>query len=132
MDAPELIVITEQDRYRLQKLLEATRLDEKDAKSKQALREKLDETEPVFSEDIPPTIVTLNSRFTLRNLKTEVEQEYKLVLPTKADAKKRRVSILTPLGVVLLGLPEGATFELADGPTLKVTKVHYQPEAVTA
>jgi regulator of nucleoside diphosphate kinase len=51
--------------------------------------------------------------------------EYELVDPHRADIGKRRISVLTPVGAMLLGLSEGQTIEWT-GPDDRSHKVIVQ------
>jgi regulator of nucleoside diphosphate kinase len=139
-------IITEQDQYRLQKLFDARRGDV-DEQAYHRMRATLDVADIVFSEDVPDDVITLNARFTLRHLnsghlnsghlksghlKSGNVEEYKLVLPSKSDAKKRRVSVLSPLGVSLLGARKGGRVEIEGGVQYEIVDVLYQPEAAPA
>lgn len=124
-------ILTEQDYYRLQKLLEVTRNEEVDQGLRRALSARLEESTVVFSEDVPDSAITLNSRFTLRDSRSGKQQEYKLVLPSKADTKKRRVSVMSAMGIALLGCGEGDRVD-AGNKAYDVVQVNYQPEATPA
>jgi regulator of nucleoside diphosphate kinase len=123
-------IVTEQDKYRLQKLYEARR-DDTEKSAYRRLLDKLEDSVIVYSEDVPDDVITLNARFTLRDAKGKVA-EYKLVLPSKSDTKKRRLSVLSPLGVALLGQCRGAEVQIEDGAQFKIVDVLYQPEATPA
>ena len=49
-------------------------------------------------------------------------REYELVNPNRADIAQRRISVLTPVGAMLLGLSEGQTIEWV-GPDQRSHKV---------
>lgn len=86
----------------------------------------------VRSEDVPPTVVTLNSRVRVRTYGTHAQREFTVVVPGQADLPKGRISVLTPVGAALLGRREGDTVE-CDVPAghvrLQIEAVLYQPEA---
>ena len=58
-----------------------------------------------------------------------LEQTVTLVLPQQADIAQGRASILTPIGVALIGLKEGSSFswETRDGQTRRLTVVRVSP-----
>lgn len=107
-------------------------LGERDIPIKNRLIEKLDQAEIRDSQDIPHSIVTLNStvQFRLSNSKDTLRKT--LTLPSRNPQPENSISILTPTGIALLGLAEGddTTFTLISGDsvTLWVDKVIYQPE----
>ena len=53
-------------------------------------------------------IVTIGSEVTYRDLTTGREQTVILVYPEDADIDQHRISVLTPIGVALLGLSAGS------------------------
>jgi regulator of nucleoside diphosphate kinase len=82
--------------------------------------------------DVPPDLVTMNSRLLLRDVETGHPMTVTLVFPTCANPRKGRISVLAPLGSMLLGARLGQTLtspisgQLA---TVIVESILYQPEA---
>lgn len=80
---------------------------------------------PVDQHD--PSIVRIGAKVRFRDLATGVERDIVLVLPNDADISKGKVSVLTAVGVALIGLSEGQSisFTAPDGKsrTLSVAKV---------
>ena len=75
----------------------------------------------------------MNSRVLLRDLDRGRLLNFTLVFPLRASARKGRISILTPLGLILLGArvvgqqitcPVSGTISLA-----KIVAILHQPEA---
>lgn len=97
------------------------------------LREELDRAEVIEPAEMPPDVVTMNSRVRFADEETGEETEISLVFPRHADPEQNRVSILAPVGTALLGLSIGASIEwpVPDGRTrrLRVVAIAYQPEA---
>ncbi len=128
MESPQ-IVLSRFDHERLVRLLDAepARVD------LDALRDELERARIVEPEQIPPSVVTMNSVVRFSSEQTGTESEITLVFPGAADAAKGRISVLAPVGSALLGLAVGDTIEwpLPHGRTdrLRVTSVTYQPEA---
>jgi regulator of nucleoside diphosphate kinase len=73
------------------------------------LLEEIDRARIVPASKLPKSVVTLGSEVTFQDDVTGKVQTVVLVLPPEADIGKRRVSVLTPIGVALLGLREGAS-----------------------
>lgn len=65
----------------------------------------------VAPEKLPADVVTLGNRVTYRDDASGREQAVTLVWPDEADIDAGRISVLTPIGVALLGLPQGARFD---------------------
>lgn len=133
MSKPQIIV-NELDLARIEKLLSAPQYE--DLETADALIEELERAEVLPPRQIPPGVVTLNSRVRFVDLSTGRESEKTLVYPGAvgglggaADA----LSILAPIGCALLGLSEGQEIDwlLPRGTRarLRVEKVLYQPEA---
>ena len=98
-----------------------------------ALQEELDRAEIRDPADMPPDVVTMNStvRFKMQNSGSEFCLT--LVYPKDAQGDESKISVLAPVGSALLGLSVGQTIDwTAPGGRklrLRVTAVHYQPEA---
>ena len=73
------------------------------------LLEEIDRARIVPASKLPKSVVTLGSEVTFQDDVTGKVQTVVLVLPPEADIGKRRVSVLTPIGVALLGLRQGAS-----------------------
>jgi regulator of nucleoside diphosphate kinase len=59
---------------------------------------------------MPKNVVGMGSTVTYRDETTGREKSVTLVYPEDADITRLRVSVMTPIGVALLGLAEGASF----------------------
>lgn len=64
----------------------------------------------VAASKMPKNVVSMGSTVTYRDETTGQEKSVTLVYPEEADITRLRVSVLTPIGVALLGLAEGASF----------------------
>ena len=90
-----------------------------------------------FAKTFPPdkiadTIVTMNSRVRLKELNSGRETEVTITYPQDADSREKKVSVLSAIGVALLGCREGdiTSWRVPGGiGRFKVEKVMYQPEA---
>lgn len=99
---------------------------------KAELQAELDRADVVEPQDIPPTVVTMNS--TVRFAIAETGREFclTLVYPRDMDGSADRISILAPVGAALLGLSVGdeLTWPGPGGKTMtvRVQEIVYQPE----
>jgi len=129
----KLIYITDNDMKRLRELIMVTKeTDNEKKKYLKGLEDELDKGEVVNSQDIPPNVITMNSKVRLRNINTQKEIIYWLVFPDDANADQGKISILAPIGTALLGYKVGDIIEwrVPAGLTkLKVEEILYQPEA---
>nr|WP_306265028.1 nucleoside diphosphate kinase regulator [Pararhizobium sp. IMCC3301] len=64
----------------------------------------------VKSARMPKNVVSIGSVVTYRDETTGQQKTVTLVYPEDADIAHQRVSVMTPIGVALLGLAEGAAF----------------------
>lgn len=125
------IVLTERDHTRLLALVRGAA--PKNAREREALEAELDNAELVEATEIPPDVVTMNSRVRFVDQDSGEERELTLVYPADANAELGRISVLAPVGAALLGLSVGQTIDwpMPDRTTrrLRVVSVLYQPEA---
>jgi regulator of nucleoside diphosphate kinase len=64
----------------------------------------------VAPEKMPANVVSIGSTVTYRDETTGQQKSVTLVYPEHADISRQQVSVMTPIGVALLGLAEGAAF----------------------
>lgn len=62
----------------------------------------------VLRKEIPENVVTVNKAVTVLDETSGEEFTYKLVAPDKAKRKNQTHSILSPIGVAMLGYAQGA------------------------
>lgn len=74
------------------------------------LLEEIGRAQIVKSHKMPNDVVSIGSIVTYRDEATSQTKTVTLVYPEHADITRQRISILTPIGVALLGLSEGAAF----------------------
>lgn len=74
------------------------------------LLEEIGRARIVKSHKMPNDVVSIGSIVTYRDEATSQTKTVTLVYPEHADITRQRISILTPIGVALLGLSEGAAF----------------------
>lgn len=63
----------------------------------------------VAPDKLRDDVVTIGSEVTYRDLSSDRMQTVFVVYPEDADIDQHRISVLTPVGVALLGLSPGAT-----------------------
>jgi regulator of nucleoside diphosphate kinase len=81
---------------------------------------------------VPRDLVTMNSQVILRALSTGKQHVFTIVFPVCADPKRGRISVVSPLGSILLGARTGQTLTcLVCGTiaTVVVEDIPHQPEA---
>ena len=101
MNRKPRVVLTSQDLERLETLLESHPANAFPGKNE--LRAELDRADVVEPEQIPPTVVTMNSTVWFRDMDSEEIERYTLVFPHQANLDWNRISVLAPIGTALLG-----------------------------
>ena len=100
---------------------------------KDGLQAEIDRADIVAPEEMPPSVVTMNSTVQFAIVETGKEFVLSLVYPRDMDGSADKISILAPVGSALLGLSIGD--ELGwPGPggkpmTVRVKQIMYQPES---
>ncbi|WP_100753558.1 nucleoside diphosphate kinase regulator [Vibrio salilacus] len=132
MNTKPEIIISSLDLYRIYDLIELL--------SKPALHLSLNELEKelmrcdvVDPKEIPPTVVTMNSKVIVEVGAMQKKLEFTLVYPDDMENSGNTVSILAPVGTALLGLSIGDTIKYSKPgenalEEMSVVDIIYQPE----
>jgi regulator of nucleoside diphosphate kinase len=127
------IYISEFDKERLEKLIAAyEESNGHERKDLDSLAAELDKAEIVSPKDIPPDVVTMNSKVILRDVNTSEKMTYILVFPGDSDIDTGALSVLAPVGTAILGYAKGDVVEwsVPSGTRrISIEEVLYQPEA---
>lgn len=136
------IHVTSQDMDRLRALIASSGRgggggaggDDRDRPYFATLAVELDRAIVVGPDEVPPDVVTMNSRIRLRDGRRTWTMT--LVFPENADPEDDRISVLAPLGAALLGCRVGqiVSFHVSGGGgaterSCDILSVLYQPEA---
>lgn len=131
--ANQTVYMSRADIGRLERLIASARArDERDLAYLDSLEARLEQAQSIAAREVPPNVVTMNTRVRLRDPQSGERLEYTLVFPDAADASQHRISVLAPLGAALLGAQEGdlVRWETPGGEReLEVEAILYQPEA---
>ncbi|NLE65333.1 MAG: nucleoside diphosphate kinase regulator [Elusimicrobia bacterium] len=127
------IFITRVDRDKLVFIIEKTfSRNHEDRFLLKKLEDELKRAHIVDPREIPPDVITMNSKVCIKDLDTGEEEEVVLVFPGRANFEEGKISVLAPVGMALLGYRVGDVieWEMPRGiRRLKVKKVLYQPES---
>jgi len=127
------IYITEFDKSRLEELIAvAGEFGDHDRSDLESLAGELEQAEIVSSKDVPPDVVTMNSKVVLRDLTTSEKMTYVLVFPIDANIDEGAISVLAPVGTAILGYAKGDVVEwrVPSGiRRISIEEIIYQPEA---
>ena len=131
MVARSPITLSRLDVERIEALLETPAL--RDSPAAEKLRAEFDRADIVEPANMPHDVVSMNSSADCVDESNGKHYTLTLVYPKDADADAGRISVLAPVGSALLGLRVGQSIDWPGngGRTLKlkVTAIHYQPEA---
>lgn len=125
------IVLTAEDRKRLVDLIERPTADWDRADVRDLVYE-IQRASVVPASEIPPDVITMNSKARLLDLDRDQTLEYTLVYPEEADFADGKISVFAPIGAAMLGYRVGDEIEWAVPAglrRLRVEEVLYQPEA---
>ncbi len=96
------------------------------------LLSELQAAQVVEPREIPAEVVTMNSIVKISFMHTGKEVEIQIVYPAKADVKKNKISVFSPIATALLGYRVGDEIDwlVPAGPTrIRINEILYQPEA---
>jgi regulator of nucleoside diphosphate kinase len=123
-------LITKYDYERIQKVLSYVNSYEY-YRSIEKLKEKFKKAKFVDSKKIKSTVITMNSRFRLKNLGNGFKREFVLVFPDESDPKNNKVSIFDDIGSEIFAHEQGEVINLGNSEDsyYLIEDVIYQPEA---
>lgn len=129
------LVLTHADREELQWLIDSSRERRHvDVDRLDELENELRRAKVVQPGEIPPDLVTMNSRVRIKDLDSGRNFTYQVVFPENASLARNRISILAPIGTALIGYRVGSTinWRVPSGRRrFQILQVEYQPEAAT-
>ena len=127
-----IIYLTEEDYQQLFHLIQVQQQTNNIMTCNNRLKEELMRALRLPAEEIPPDVVTMNSRVRVLEQKSGSEMEIPIVYPDEADFNAGKISVFLPLGTAILGSREGDEVEWS-APNCKfiyrIKQVLYQPEA---
>ncbi|MBX2908798.1 MAG: GreA/GreB family elongation factor [Chitinophagales bacterium] len=95
-------------------------------KEVQLLFEELQSGDLISDSEIKPDVIRLNSYFEVEDEKTKKVLGYTITLPNDANLQEKKISVLSPLGIALIGFSEGMLVDCAlpaGNKKLKILKV---------
>jgi regulator of nucleoside diphosphate kinase len=124
----DVLLMTEKDLLRIKHILSFQHSPEY-----QNLEIELDRAKIIADNEVPPDLVTMNSKVKFLNETEDKEMIVTIVYPPDANFSEGKVSVLASLGAALIGLRVGLqiNWQFPDGKTktLRILEVLYQPEA---
>lgn len=101
------VVLTESDYTKLKRMARAGN----DSDAEMTLGHEIGRAIVVKDNAFPPNTIRINSWVKVLDLESGHETVYCLVMPSEADIRKRKISILSPMATALIGFREGDVVE---------------------
>jgi regulator of nucleoside diphosphate kinase len=106
------IIVTDADMDRLSRLARALKHSLfRDQLQLESLEQTLESAVVTSAERIPKDVIRMNSRIRVLDCDTETKELYILAFPENSDISTRRISVLAPIGIALLGRRRGDVIE---------------------
>ncbi|MDD5457837.1 MAG: GreA/GreB family elongation factor [Phycisphaerae bacterium] len=127
--------ITDYDKKRLQGLIrKAKNWPKSDMELLGKLKAKLDATNVIPQKEAPPYLITMNCQVCVTDLGNKRNMEFWLAYPEDASFGNDKVSIVSDMGIAILGSKTGAKVEVVNTNNnkkvqLRISNIFYQPEA---
>ncbi|SHL09547.1 GreA/GreB family elongation factor [Flavobacterium chilense] len=102
------------------------------AKEANQLSQELDRAVISKESELDSSVIRINSHVTIEDVKANKQMKIQIVLPSFADVKQGKISILAPLSVAIIGFKENdvVDWELPAGiKTLKIVAVSNTTES---
>ena len=128
----ENIIVTVSDYDRLMGLPGLGLVKHRMSDDLQKLYHNLNDAKKLSPQRIAGSVITMNSTVLLREVNSGRESEITVTYPKDANPLQRKVSVLSPIGVALLGRKENdvVSWRVPSGMGMfQIVKVTYQPEA---
>ena len=126
------IILTARDHAELSSVIAVTgKVSQRVKWELRLLENELKRARIVAAEEVPPDVITINTRADFLDLETGERMEFTVVLPADANINDGKISVLAPLGTAMLGYRVGDEFvwHVPHGlRRLKITKLHFQPQ----
>lgn len=128
------LYITRYDLERLQELIQVMRTFGRDEwlPNAEVLETVLASARITNPREVPPDVVTMNSKVEIRNRDLRTDRILTLVFPKDAEASPDSISILNPVGMAMFGRRVGDLFSVIEDERetkYRVLRILYQPEA---
>jgi regulator of nucleoside diphosphate kinase len=110
-------ILSEHDHVRLQALSRRSSRSLPGSAGATGIDELLDDAIVLPVENVPAHVATMHSEIVLRDPETGAARRITLCFPADADPSAGRISVLSPVGMSLLGRPAGslARWKCPDG-----------------
>ncbi len=128
------VLITDNDVRQLRQMLEHVIPNEQDLAQWKALEEEIERARIVPTDQIPPDVVTMQSRVRIVDMRTGEQLVYQIVYPHEANYAAKKISVLAPIGTAVLGYRAGTEIDwtVPSGTRrLRIEAVEHQPKSAS-
>ena len=125
-------VFTRLDYERINRLIQESKSDSPAERlTIRKLKEALTHCKPIEPRKVKSNVVTMNSKFSLKNIGNGMKETYSLVYPQDCDGSRDKLSILSMIGAEALGSAIGTIIKADTGSEqyYPIEDILYQPEA---
>ncbi|MBN1975626.1 MAG: GreA/GreB family elongation factor [Sedimentisphaerales bacterium] len=126
------IHITNYDKKRLLEILQKALLQPKeDTELLKQLQRRLNNASVISQKGTPPYLVTMNCHVGVTDLDENKDMDFWLAYPDEASSENDKLSVISDIGIAVLGLKVGDEVEYADESKIKrlrIARIYYQPE----
>jgi regulator of nucleoside diphosphate kinase len=91
--------------------------------NQEKLEAELKNATQILNKDIPENVVTVNTQVRVKELESGEEFTHTILPPAKARRKHNTISILSPIGVAIVGYPQGAEVKWEMEDTVKTYRI---------
>ncbi len=124
--------ITNFDKKKLKDILQnASGRAREDADLLEQLQKKLETANIIAQKGAPPYLVTMHCHVGVTDLDKNQDMDFWLVYPGEASSENDKISVLSNIGIAILGLKVGDEIEYLDKTQkkhLRIARIYYQPE----
>lgn len=103
-------ILTNSDHHTIKTLLEEAHRASV-SKDLDLLMGELSKAQVVADDEIESDIIRLGSKVEVEDVAANKKMKFQITLPKDADFKQQKISVLSPIGIALIGFRKGMTIE---------------------
>jgi regulator of nucleoside diphosphate kinase len=103
-------ILTNSDHHTIRTLLEEAHRASV-SKDLDLLMGELNKAQVVADDEIENDIIRLGSTVEVEDVAANKKMKFQITLPKEADFKQQKISVLSPIGIALIGFRKGMTIE---------------------
>lgn len=115
-------VLTDRDYTILRELVKNAK-DSTNIREIALLTQELDRAMVTKEDDFDASVVRINSQVTIEDLNSKQRMKIQLVMPSQSNLKERKISVLAPICVAIIGFKENDELEWQLPSGIKALKI---------